>query len=270
MKEKYLLAIQREMFWHFSSSEIRDTIKEINMYFESALQDGESEKEVIEKYGQPKMFVSEMRTQSDSLERKRKQSLFLKFALLVIAVVGMVISVVTYPSMVIAECSFVIFSSLIVWHLAGSGCIITMAEKKKKIFWVSQIIIAIFFLFLQSCAIGVVPYVARNHVVPLASLGFYLKIMVYSSLILLGITAVIFIKQILYGNVYMFFCAVQNISLIYGVILYYDYLKHIEDVNEMGFLFIPFLICIPVLFVYWAFFRKYKKDGGDDSYGCTN
>lgn len=272
MKEKYLLAIKNAMFWHFGSSEIKETIGDINVYFESALQDGATEQEVMEQYGDPKLFVREMRNQPDSIERKRKQAIFLKIVLLVIAILGMLVSFGTY-SAVFSVCLFVIFSSVFVWLLAGNSCvieIITLTEKKKKLFWKSQIAIGSFFLFLQFGAIVIVPYVAKNNIiVPLDLLGFCLKIVIYSCLFLLGIATVIFIRRMLQGNVYMFFCTVQNITMMYGLFLYYDYLKHMENVEETGFIFTPYLISIPVMLGYYAYVKKNKKGYGD-SYGCTN
>ena len=40
VKEKYLLDIKNAMFWHFSSSEIKDTLEELNTHFESAFYNG--------------------------------------------------------------------------------------------------------------------------------------------------------------------------------------------------------------------------------------
>ena len=272
MKEKYLLAIKNAMFWHFSSSEIKETIGDINVYFESALQDGASEQEVMEQYGDPKLFVREMRNQPDSIERRRKQAIFLKIALLAIAIFGMIVSFGTY-STVLSICLFVIFSSVLVWFLAGNSCvieIITLTEKKKKLFWKSQIAIGLFFLFLQFGVIVIVPYVAKNNIItPLELLGDCLRIVIYCCLFLLGIATVIFIRKLLQGNVYMFFCTIQNITMMYGLILYYDYLKHMENLEEIGFIFTPYLLCIPVMLAYWAYVKKNKKGYGD-SYGCTN
>lgn len=273
MKEKYLLAVRNAMFWHFSSSEIRETIGEINMYFESALQEGESEEEVMERYSEPKMFVREMRDQPDLIERKRRRSVFLKFVLLAAAVLGMVVSFIIYPS-IAAGCLFVVFSSIFVWFLSGNSCmieVITMTERKKRIFWKSQMAVLVCFLLLQLCSVVIVPCAASNNIIsPLVSLAPVLRILIYVSLLLLGTTTVIYIRKMLHGNVYMFFCIIQNAALIYGVVLYYDYLKHIENVEEIGFIFTPYLLCIPVLLVYWGLITKSKRDGGGSSYGCTD
>lgn len=272
MKEKYLLAIKNAMFWHFSSSEIKETIEDINAYFESALQNGVSEKEVIKQYGDPKLFVREMRKQPDLIERNRKQAILLKIVLLAIAILGVLVSFDTYSTL-LPICLFVIFSSMLVWFLAGNSCvikIITLTEKKKKLFWKSQISIACLFLFLQFNSIIIVPYIAKNSVItPLNSLGPCLRIVIYCCLFLLGIATVIFIKNMLQGNVYMFFCTIQNIAMMYGLILYYDHLKRVDNLNCIGFIFTPYLLCIPVILAYWVYIKKIKIGHGD-SYGCTN
>lgn len=272
MKEKYLLAIKNAMFWHFGSSEIKETIGDIDVYFVSALQDGASEQEVTERYGDPKLFVREMRNQPDLMERKRKRAIFLKIALLAIAMLGMIVSFGTYSS-VLSACLFVIFSSVFVWFLAGNSCvieIITLTEKKKKFFWKSQIAIGLFFLFLQFGVVVIVPYVAKNNIIaPLDLLGVCLRIVIYSCLFLLGIATVIFIRKMLQGNIYMFFCTIQNITMMYGLILYYDYLKHMENLEEIGFIFTPYLLCIPVMLAYWAYVKKIKR-GMVIHNGCTN
>ena len=272
MKEKYLLAIKNAMFWHFSSSEIKETIEDVNVYFESALQDGASEEEIIEQYGEPKMFVREMKKQPDLMEMKRKQAIFLKITLLIIVIFGMLVSFNTY-STVLSVCFFVIFSSVLVWFLAGNSCvikIIKLTEKKKKDFWKSQIIIGLFFLLLQFSAIVIVPYVAKNNIIaPLELLGDSLRIFIYCCLFLLSIATVIFIRNMLHGNIYMFFCTIQNITMMYGLILYYDYLKHMDNLKNIGFIFTPYLLCIPVMLAYWTYVKKNRKGHGD-SYGCTN
>lgn len=262
MKEKYLLAIKNAMFWHFGSSEIKETIGDINVYFESALQDGASEQEVMEQYGNPKLFVREMRNPPDLMERKRKQAIFLKIALLASAILGMIVSFGTYSN-VLSVCLFVIFCSVFVWFLAGNSCvieIITLTEKKKKLFWKSQIAIGLFFLFLQFGVIVIVPYIAKNNIiVSLDLLGFCLRIVIYCCLFLLGIATVIFIRKMLQGNVYMFFCTIQNITMMYGLILYYDYLKRMDNLEEIGFIFTPYFLCIPVMLAYWAYVKKIKR-----------
>lgn len=272
MKENYIISIKNLMFWHFSSSEIKETLEDINGYFESALEEGISEKEVIERHGEPKLFVSEMRNQTDLEERKRRQAVLLKILLLASAMMGMLISFYAYSN-VFSAFFFVIFSSALIWFLAGNSCmikIIAMTEKKKKIFWKSQIAIGLFFVLLQFSAMVIVPYIVKNNIiVPVELLGKCLKIGIYGCLVLLGMATLVFIKNMLQGNIYLFLCTIQSITMMYGLALYYDYLKRLVGVEKMEFVFMPYLFCIPVMLVYGGYIKKNEKGYGD-AHGCTN
>lgn len=52
------------------------------------------------------------------------------------------------------------------------------------------------------------------------------------------------------GNIYMFFTIIQSISLINSLLLYAAFLKNLEITENMEFIFTPYLVCIPVLFIY--------------------
>lgn len=262
MKEKYLLSIKNAMFWHFSSSEIRETVGDLNMYFDSALQDGASEREVMEKYGEPKTFVREIRNQPDFMERKRKTAVSAKIAFLLFIALGMLLSFDACQS-AISSLFFVIFSSLFIWSLADNTCvleIVAMTEKKKRFFWNSQIVIGVLFVILQFGAYIVLPRFMRDGLIPLHYVGLLLRVVIYSCLFLLGVATVIFIKEMLNGNVYLFFCTVQSISLIFGLIMYYDFLKRMVDIGDVRFIFSSYLFCVPVLLAYAVYMQKYKKD----------
>lgn len=272
MKEKYLLAIKNAMFWHFSSSEIKDVIGDLNMNFESAMQDGASEQEVLEQYGTPGIFVKELVRHPDPVERKRKLSVLIKIALLAVTISGMMVSAVIYPS-VISGCLFVISVSAFIWFLAGNNCIIgiiKMTKEKKSFFWRSQAAINLFFLVIQLYAAVVMPYFLERGIAPSVISGQHIRIIIYICLFLLFMAAVFFTGKMLRGNVYMFFGTVQITSIIYGLVSYYAYLENIDDpASGNVFVFTPYLVCIAVLPVYWVYIQRIRKGrGGSD--GCTN
>lgn len=69
MREKYLLDMKRAMFWHFSSSEIRDTLEELHAHFESAHNNGLMDDEIIVEFGSPEMAAKELREERNPIEK---------------------------------------------------------------------------------------------------------------------------------------------------------------------------------------------------------
>lgn len=71
----------------------------------------------------------------------------------------------------------------------------------------------------------------------------------------------------LQGNLYMFFVIIQNISVISGLFMYVRFLKNIETIENIQFIFTSYFICLPVLFIYWLYI--YKSERGN-KIGCTD
>lgn len=269
MREKYLIAIKNAMFWHFSSSEIKDTIEEIDTYFDSAINNGMTEAEIIEQYGKPDLIAKEMRNEQKLIEKNRKKSVIIKD----ISLAGCIIlSLLVYNvfSLEIASSIFVILGSVFIWFLAGNDCLIeilTNTKEKKAIYLKWQFLILFFVFILQLSTLVFVPELIKTGKFYQIFGGNKINILIYSMVIFLLIMTVFFLLKMLQGNIYMFFILVQNICIISSLFLYNNFLKNLETLKYIEFIFTPYFICLPVLFLYSIFI--YQKRRGK-KIGCTN
>lgn len=267
MKEKYLLDIKNAMFWHFSSSEIKDTLEELNTHFESARHNGLSEEEVINEYGRPKMIAKELRDEIDAIERKRKRLVITKGILFIVCVFGIFVAFSLF-SLNTALDIFVIFSTFLIWFLSGNNCVVGILSKTKEKchdFLKSQVIVFLFVVFLHLCTLVIMPYtISRGYN------SFFVQninIFIYFIMFFLLFITVFFFRKMLQGNLYMFFIIVQNISVISGLFMYVSFLKNVETIENIQFIFTTYFICLPVLFIYWLYI--YKNERGN-KIGCTD
>lgn len=233
MKNTYLIAIRNAMFWHFSSSEIRDTMEELNMYFETAMQEGKTEQEIISEYGEPKEFVRELRDQQEHSQNKVVAET-MKKALFLLALVGMIAACVMRlndtSAGLFAICCFVLF-----WMLSGNADtpVAALPNQKYKIELKRyQIGILLLFICLQVVAAFIVPWCANNEIVPLMKLGKYIEAGVMFAAILLIVIAFCSCKKMLSGNVYLYGCVIQSIMLLYGLAMYLEHLKQLVDTDK--------------------------------------
>lgn len=267
MKEKYLLDIKNAMFWHFSSSEIRDTLEEVDTHFEFEVNNGLSEEEIINGYGRPKIVAKELRAEVDSIERKRKRLAITKGILFIACILAIFVSFSIF-SLNTALDILVVFSTFLIWFLSGNNCVVGILPKTKEkchIFLKSQSVVFLFVLFLHLCSLVIIPYtISRGYN------SFFVQninFLIYFIIVSLSFITVFFFRKMLQGNLYMFFVIVQNISVISGLFMYASFLKNIEAIENIQFIFTPYFICLPVLFVYWLYI--YKNERGN-KIGCTD
>lgn len=265
VKEKYLIDIKNAMFWHFSSSEIKETLEELNTHFESASYNGLSEEEIISQYGRPETVAKELRDEVNPIERKRKRSVIVKGILYIVCVFAIYIAFSLF-SLNIALNILVILGSVLIWFLSGNNCVMGVLPKtseKRHDFVKGQIIVFLFILFLHLCSLVIVPYIiGAGH-----KTFFEQNIILFTYFIIISlffITA-FSLRKMLHGNLYMFFIIVQNISIISGLFLYISFLKNIETTENIRFIFTPYFICLPILFLYYIY--SYKRG---DRIGCTD
>ena len=267
MKEKYLLDIKNAMFWHFSSSEIKDTLEELHTHFESAYHNGLSEEEIINDYGKPKMVAKELMNEVDPIERKRRRLVITKGILFIVCVFGMFVAFSLFP-LNTALNIFVIFSTFLIWFLSGINCVVGILPKTKEKyhdFIKSQIVVFLFVAFLHLYSVVIMPYtISKGYNSFLVQ---NINLYIYFIIVALLFITVLFFRKMLQGNLYMFFVIVQNISVISGLFMYISFLKNIETVENIQFTFTTYFICLPVLFIYWLYI--YKNERGN-KIGCTD
>lgn len=250
MKEKYLLTIKNAMLFHFTYSEIQDTLEELNSHFESAHNEGRPDTEIIKEYGSPVTFVKELLKETGKGSIKRNMLVIIKKLLLAACTLAAFLSFAFLPPDT-ASYIFVACSSVIIWFLAGNNCLLDILEntrQKKDIFIKSQAFIFISFILLQMFSYIIIPGITDNGYN--IYLGKIITIIIYSASVVLFISAIIFLKKMLDGNICMFFTIIQSISLINSLLLYAAFLKNLEITENMEFIFTPYLVCIPVLFIY--------------------
>ena len=265
MKEKYLIDIKNAMFWHFSSSEIKDTLEELDEHFESAHNNGVSDDKIIKEYGKPVMIARELRNDINPIEWSRKKSVVLKSIMLLTCVIFVFISMFLLP-LDIASYITVVLGSVFIWFLAGNNCIVKILEttkEKKHAFIKAQAGVITLFLFLQICSLIIIPSLAKTDYAKY--IGKNINIFINFIIIVLFFMTIFLLKKMLEGNIHMFLVVIQNISIISGLFLYNDFLKNIETLNRMKFVFTPYFICLPVLLFYWLYIYK-KRERNE----CTN
>ncbi len=267
MKEKYLLDIKNAMFWHFGSLEIKDTLEELNTHFETSYTDGLSDEEIIDEYGKPGEIVKELRMEIDSIEKKRKMLVIRKLILFIICVFIILAAFYVFPLNIVLNI-LAIPSSVFIWYLFGNNCVVGILPRtkdKQHDFVKGQIITLIFILLLHLCSIVLIPYIASE-----GYNTFFLKnivLFIYFTVVLLSLITFFSLKKMLQGNIDMFIVIIQNISIISGVFLYINFLKNIETIEKIQFMFTSYFICLPVVFLYWIYI--YKRQKGIKN-GCTN
>lgn len=265
MREKYLIDIKNAMFWHFSSSEIKDTLEELNTHFESARHSGLSEKEVISQYGKPEIVAKELRDEVNPIERKRKRLVIAKGILYTVCVFAIYI-VFSIFSLNIAVNIFAVLSPVLIWFFSGNNCVIgvlSTTREKRRNFIKSQIAVFLFILFLHLFSFIIIPYIiGAGH-----NTFFGQNIMFFIDLIkvTLCLITIFYSRKMLQGNLYMFFIVIQNIAIILGLFLYTYFLRNIETIENIQFVFTPYFISLPILSIYWIYIHK-----RGDKIGCTD
>ncbi len=256
MKEKYLLDIKNAMFWHFNSSEIKDTLEELNAHFQSARSSGITDTDIIQQYGAPSAFAKELMDGPGTNNIKRKPAFFIKSFFLAAYTIFTLFSFLLLP-LNTASCIFVLCCPFIIWFLAGNTCILPVLENtagKKQLYVRSQVLTILLFIFLQLSAYFIIPAVAnKGHI---ANFGKPLSYVIYLLIFILLLSALLFLKKMLDGNIYMFYIVIQDISIIASLFLYINFLKNAETIENLEYIFTPCLICIPVLLGYWIYTKK--------------
>lgn len=249
MREKYLLKIKNAMLWRFRPAEIRTTLTDINAYFESALQEGLSEEEIIRQYGKPQTVVQELQKEMELSERKHPNTMPAKYVLLAFCALAFLLSW-KFCSFQLAANLSVIWTSIFLWFCTGNDCILgilSMTTAQKHYFWIWQGILLLFYLILQSGTFFLQSIVIQKNIPYSASLGNGIRISIYIILAVLFLAAIYFLKGMLQGNIYLFFTLIQTIALILGVLsYYYDFLRRLDTLPIPPYLITKYLLGVTV------------------------
>lgn len=152
-KQDYLVKIRNSMLWRFSWKEIHLTLEDLDLLFNSGKEEGKSEEELCNEFGNPKEFVNNL-----YLEHKRS-GFVSKFPLNIIgflAIALIVLSVFIYYYnnsyiSIIYNCIPAIILPLFLWYLLGGNSMSRIhmnSNLHKKIYLIilsSSLIIMIMF-----------------------------------------------------------------------------------------------------------------------------
>ncbi len=266
-KEKFLAGVKNAMFWHFTFQEIKDTLEDLNACFDQASKEGRKDEEIIKEYGSPGMFAKELLKESYPGGIGKKLHVIIKNTLLAVLTLVLLVPFVFLPPFE-ASCILAVLSPVIIWLLAGNNCLLTVIKvnkNKRETFIKSQAAVFLFFVLLQLFTYVIVPKMAENGYT--IYIGRFINIIIYPVVVILFILEILFLKKMLSGNIYMFFAATQNLSIISSLFLYASFLKNIETLENIRFIFIPYLISLPVTFIYYIYIVTKERRA---NIGCTD
>lgn len=117
MKQKYLQEIRKRMFWRFKGSDIREVLEELDMYFETAEEEGLTQEQFVARYGAPRDLVREMMETQAIPAKEQSRNLLRKFLGMICAVVLMAVS---YFCIGVEAAPWVgiVFLAMLIWSLS--------------------------------------------------------------------------------------------------------------------------------------------------------
>lgn len=266
-KEKFLAGVKNAMLWHFTSQEIKDTLEDLNAYFDQAGKEGRQDTEIIKEYGSPGTLAKELLKESCNNSIRKKLPVIFKNTLFILLIFVLLYSSISLPPFK-ASCILALLSPVIIWFFAGNSCLLTVIKitrNKKEAFIKSQVAVFMTFILLQLFTYVIVPDMAENGYSAL--LGKFINIIIYFVAVILFIAEILFIKKMLSGDIYMFFTATQNLSIITSLVLYAGFLKNLETLENIRFILTPYLISMPVILIYYAYI---VIKGRGINIGCTD
>lgn len=262
MKRKYLQKVRNAMFWQFSSKEICDTLEDIGNYFYDAEKNGLSEQQVIEQFGDPEKVVDTIREERGDGIRKG-MVMFSKLLLVSAPLVLLIFSVGLLPSHLVIY-SVILFISVFLWFTSGMGCVIPVmmwGRSDKRLFFIKQILILVIFAVIQLWAVVLLPYILQKDLKmqQLKIVVDGMLIVIYALIIIFAFLTIFSVVKLMQGNIYMFFCAVQEIALVGGIIMYFDHIKRVVELEDAGFILFSYPVSLVVLLPYVIYYHKKKR-----------
>lgn len=258
MREHYLFAVKNAMLWHFGTKEIKDTLEDVNAYFDAAEQDGVSEDDAREQYGTPLEAVKAL--QEEYVPKKRglrvRKALLAMFVLVTVCCFFVLYRRSELPFLLLQETDCVLVCSLsgAVWLLTGNDCmagILPNAAQRKKYYMHMQLFILGSFLILQGMVLFGLPYLLEEVISE--------ENVIYSGPIAAGVAQAVILffvllalylfQKMLLGNLWMYLILLQILGLVCSLCLFIESLYRLDDFYR-GVWFMPYftavLLCIPV------------------------
>jgi len=258
MKQKYLQEIRKRMFWRFKGSDIREVLEELDMYFETAEEDGLTQEQFVDRYGAPRELVREMMEAQAIPAKEQSKNLLGKLLGIICAVVLMLISYFCMGAEVMVGIGIVLLAMLI-WSLSGCNYYLGRSKEvsgRKSAFLISQIGFWSVAILLQMGTWWVVPDLCEKAVEP-KGVGNYLSFGINTVIAICTVLLIPCAWKLFRGRTYLYFTVMELISMICSAILYLKHLKRMEDISTMAFVCTPCIVTAVVLLCFWVlFFRK--------------
>lgn len=259
-RERYLIKIKNVMFGHYNSTEIKDTLKELDAHFASASNSGITAEEVISEYGKPETVINELLEKTSTVVKQTKKETVIKDGLITAYILGMcvVFALSFVPIFSVKEMALTILaiaSPALIWFLSGNNYLMDIVSKtteKRYDFIKSQTVVFIFALMLNLCSFFIVPYMLIKRYID----GPKLLYIIYFIIASLVFMTALYLRKMFQGNLYMFFVVMQNISIILGMFLYISFLCNVESLDNIQFVFTQYFLCLFALIPYWLYFKK--------------
>jgi len=255
MKRKYIIAVKKLMLWHFSNADIRETLEDISLHFDSAAEDGITESRAAAQYGKASDIVNNLINNNLGSRRINTKSMVIT-ALMAILVVAVLLLPESFPRFLLP-----VAVAVFIWYTSGSSClagIIQHTKKELKNYTVLQAVLFALSAFAQTGALLFVPGYFEDTLD-----GSFIIGIIYILAFILLVTAIFSLWDMLNGNIYMFFIIVQSVSLLYDLVWYYKFLFNIDTIGNISFIFSSYLVSVPLMAVWW--FLCYRRRNN----GCT-
>ncbi len=266
MRQKYLREVQKKMFWRFTNAEIKEVLNDVNLYFKEASNEGFTDEKFVERYGTPDELVNELLETQESNSRNRIKNVIFKISYIILSIILIILSSLFLEQVLSSGINMMIIIPLI-WVLSGNGYNLLNDSSNKNakrniylqiLFWSVCVILQLFVIFL-------LPHLFRS-VSDIETVGIYVYVILYAIvLVAIGIL-VLCLNKMLHGDAFMFYLLIEVLSLVYSLLLCGEWLRRIDNLTNLFFIFIPCIYGAIMLLICWKL--SYHKERLKN--GCTN
>lgn len=253
-KDEYLEKLKNKMLLHFSHQDIRTTLEDTSLLFDSGMVAGKTEAELCDEFGSPKELAHNLllKKSSNSL---RSISLCAQITICFI----LCLLVFHYPSLLFSIITIIIVP-ISIWHLEGGYCLFQIRSDTVKNYKIYSIFFTISIILISIQQIFTI--LLKNSVnisIPIIIATFYLSFIFILILIAILITSI----YKLHKGYYLSY-GILNISIgaICSSLLYIDYLKCFSPpVASYNICSLPFVISLLIgIFYYWNILKRKDKN----------
>ncbi len=249
-KEEYLLQVKNAMLFHFSRKDIHTTLEDLNQIFESGKENGKTEREIYNEFGEPKEFIHGL------LQDSHDKFMGNLFRYIFGALLLCVLTILTfYQRSQVLLCILTVILPGFIWNLLGGGCLYkirTESERSLKRFYLYHIL-----TFLIIAAEQVFITLVNTDMDRMAPFGKAVYNLSYLLLIAAVIVMLIAIYRVCRGYYLSFGILTLSCGVACSLFLYLDYLMRFVDAGDSYILgFLPYTVSFAFSVLSFLFHRK--------------